>query len=89
MIQTMSKKLIYADDEEVLYGSLGFDDMYIKAGIGWNLNQTNIIGMDPQLSYDVIRNEFRQSTNHTVDISQDATDEDKIKEDEVILVIYL
>ena len=37
MIETMSEKLIYADGVEEVYGSLGFDDMYIKAGIGWNL----------------------------------------------------
>ena len=59
--------------------------MYIKARIGWNLNQTNIVGMDPQLSYDVITNEFWKSTNDTVDINQDTTDEDKVKEDEVTL----
>ena len=82
MVETMSEKLIYADDVIDVYGSLGFDDMYIKAGIGWNINQTNIVGMDPQLSYDVITNEFRKSTNDTV---QDTTDKDKDKEDEVIL----
>ena len=54
MVETMSENLIYADNVEEVYGSLGFDDAYIKAGIGWNLNQTNIVGMDPQLSYDVI-----------------------------------
>ena len=41
--------------------------------------------MDPQLSYDVITNEFWKSTNDTVDINQDTNDEDKDKEDEVIL----
>ena len=85
MVETMSEKLIYADDIIDVYGSLGFDDMYIKAGIGWNINQTNIVGMDPQLSYDVITNEFRKSTNDTVDINQDSTDEKKIKEYEVML----
>ena len=34
MIQTMNENLIYADDVENVYGSLGFDDMYIKSGIG-------------------------------------------------------
>ena len=34
MIQTTNKKLMYADDVENVYGSLGFDDMYIKSGIG-------------------------------------------------------
>ena len=41
--------------------------------------------MDSQLSYDVITNEFRKSTNDTIDINQDTTDEDKVKEDEVVL----
>ena len=41
--------------------------------------------MDPQLSYDVTTNEFRKSTNDTVDINQDTTDKDKDEEDEVIL----
>ena len=63
--------------KNMCYGSLGFDDMYIKAGIGWDINQSKIIGMDPQLSYDVITNKFRISTNDTVDINQDCTDEDK------------
>ena len=45
MVETMSEKLIYADDVIEVYGSLGFDDMYIKAGIGWNINQTNIVGI--------------------------------------------
>ena len=26
--------------------SLGFDDMYIKAGINWVLNQTKVVGVD-------------------------------------------
>ena len=39
-------------------GSLGFDDMYMKAGINWDLTQTKIVGFDSQLSYDVISNEF-------------------------------
>ena len=38
MVEIMSEKLIYANDVEKVYGSLGFDYMYIKAGIGWNLN---------------------------------------------------
>ena len=59
--------------------------MYIKAGIVWNLNQTNIVGMDPQLSYDVITNEFRKATDDTVNINQYSTEEDKDKEDEVKL----
>ena len=59
MIQTISKNLIYADDVEEVYGTLDFDDIYIKAGIDWSLNQTNIVEMYPQLSYDVITNEFR------------------------------
>ena len=41
--------------------------------------------MNLQLSYDVIINGFWKSTNDTVDINQDSTDEDKVKEDEVIL----
>ena len=85
MVETMSEKLIYTDDVIEVYGSLGFDDMYIKAGIGWNINQTNIVGMDRQLSYDVITNEFRKSTNDTVDMNQDTTDKEKDKEDEVTL----
>ena len=84
----MSEKLIYAYDVIEVYGSLSFDDMYIKAGIGWNLNQTNIVGMDPQLSYDVITNEFRKSTNDTVDINQNTTDEDKDKKMKLYLMLY-
>ena len=34
MIQTVSKKLTNTDDVEEFYGSLGFDNMYIKAGFG-------------------------------------------------------
>ena len=41
-------------------GALGFDNMYIKQGINWDLNQTKIVGVDPQLSYDVISNEFKK-----------------------------
>ena len=89
MVETMSEKLIYTDDVIDVYGSLGFDDMYIKAGIGWNINQTNIVGMDPQLSYDVITNEFRKSTNDTVDINQNTTDEDKDKKMKLYLIKYI
>ena len=89
MVETMSEKLIYADDVMEVYGSLGFDDMYIKAGIGWNINQTNTVGMDPQLSYDVITNESRISTNDTVDINQDTTDKDILKKMKLSLIIYL
>ena len=39
---------------------LVLDDMYIKQGINWGLNQTKIVGVDPQLSYDVISNEFKK-----------------------------
>ena len=38
--------------------SLGFDDMYIKVGINLDFNHTKFVGVDPQLSYDVISNEF-------------------------------
>ena len=44
----------------VNYGALGFYYMYIKASINWDLNQTKIVGVDPQLSYDVISNEFKK-----------------------------
>ena len=54
-VKTMSDNLI-----DSFTGSLGFDDMYIKAGINWDLNQTKIVGVDPQLSYDVISNEFKK-----------------------------
>ena len=41
------------------YDALDFDDVYIKSGINWDLNQTKIVGVDTQLSYDVIFNEFK------------------------------
>ena len=41
------------------YDALVFDDVYIKSGINWDLNQTEIVGVDTQLSYDVIFNEFK------------------------------
>ena len=28
-------------------GTLGFDDMYIKQGINWDLHQSKILGVDP------------------------------------------
>ena len=34
-------------------------------GVGYDINQTRIVGVDPQLSFDVICNEFRKSTNDT------------------------
>lgn len=43
----LSKKLIYSDNEEHIYGSLDFDDRYIKAGIGWDANQLKIGGTNP------------------------------------------
>ena len=45
-IQMMSKKLIDSDNEEIIYGSLGFDDMCIKAGIGWDIDQSKIVKVD-------------------------------------------
>ena len=41
------------------YKSIDIDDMYIKAGMNWDVNQSKLSGMDPQLSCDVITNEFR------------------------------
>ena len=37
------------------------------------------------ISQIIKKNEFRKSTNDTVDINQDSTDENKVKENEVIL----
>ena len=53
MVETMRENLIYADDVIEVYGSLGFDDMYIKAGIGWNINQTNIVEVNRSCSIQV------------------------------------
>ena len=38
IIQTMSKELINSDTKENIYEPLVFDDMYIKARIGWDIN---------------------------------------------------
>ena len=78
IIQTMSKKLISSDNEWNIYESLGFDDKYIKAGLGWGINQSKIIEMDLPLSYDVITNEFHKSIDDTVDTNKDFTDEDDV-----------
>ena len=34
-------------------------------GVGYDINQTRIIGVDPQLSFDVISNEFKEAANDT------------------------
>ena len=59
-VKTILGNLIGSNKSRVkkIKGALGFDDMYIKQGINWDLNQTKIVGVDPQLSYDVISNEF-------------------------------
>ena len=41
-IQTMSKKLIDSDNEENISKSFGFDNIQIKAGLDWDINQSKI-----------------------------------------------
>ena len=38
IIQTMSKESINSDTKENIYEPLDFDDMYIKARMGWDIN---------------------------------------------------
>ena len=55
--------------------------MYIKVGINWNLNHANIFGVDPQLSYDIISNEFKKASSYIHESnteSDDETTEDKV-----------
>ena len=61
-IKTIRDNLISSNTSsgKQLYCALGFYYMYIKASINWDLNQTTIVGVDPQLSYDVISNEFKK-----------------------------
>ena len=56
-------------------GAPGFDDMYIKQGINWDLNQTKIVGVDPQLSYDVISNEFKKASSDIHESNTESDDE--------------
>ena len=64
--KTMSNNLIGSNKSsgKTITGSLGFDDVYIKVGINWDLNQTKMVDVNPQLSYDVISNEFKK--NHQI-----------------------
>ena len=56
-------------------GYLGFNDMYIKAGINWGLNQTKIVDVDPQLSYDVMSNEFKKVSSDIHESNTESDDE--------------
>jgi len=58
-----------------IIGSLGFDDMYIKVGINWDLNQTKITGVDPQLFYDVISNDFKRASSDIHESNTESNDE--------------
>ena len=52
-----------------IHGVISFDEMKIKDGIAWDINSTRIIGVDPQLSFDVITNEFKTIANSSDDHS--------------------
>ena len=58
--------------------------MYIKAGINRVLNQIKIVGVDPQLSYDFVSNEFKKISS---DIHESITesDDERTKDNSVIL----
>ena len=78
---TISGNLIGSNKLRIkkIKGALSFDDMYIKQGINWDLNHTKILGVDPQLSYDVISNEFKKASS---DIHESNTEsDDEITED--------
>ena len=49
--------------------------MYIKQGINLDLNQTKIVGVDPQLSYDVISNEFKKASSDIHESNTESDDE--------------
>ena len=76
-VKTMSGNLIGSIKPRVkkIKGALGFDDMYIKQGINWDLNQTKIVGVDPQLSYDVISNEFKKASSDIHESNTESDDE--------------
>ena len=65
-VKTMSNNLIGSNKSsgKTITDSLGFDDTYIKVGINLDLNQTKMIGVNPQLSYVVISNGFKK--NHQI-----------------------
>ena len=50
-------------------------------GVGYDINQTRIIGVDPQLSFDVISNEFKKAADESDDNSTEEASPilDKIK----------
>ena len=50
-------------------------------GVGYDINQSRIIGVDPQLSFDVISNEFKKAADESDDNSTEEASPilDKIK----------
>ena len=73
----MSDNLIGSNKSsgKTIIGSLGFDDMYIKVGINWDLNQTKITGVDPQLFYDVISNDCKRASSDIHESNTESNDE--------------